>query len=177
MMRAIAGTVAALAIGFVVWFVGFDVWWAAAATLVVIPVVVATAIALSVDESISWEAPARATPRGMRLTVAALEQSLAACDRLGGPAPMRRIGALLVSERDDRLARSTVVRQMRALLIAELHDRGIAASEPFDEAVASFGDDARAVLQSHEDHPVTAAAIARCLDAIERNATTTPGSR
>lgn len=155
MTRAVAiGVSAALSTAFVVWFVGFDVRWATAAALVIGGVGGAIAT-LSFDESQPWDAHARETRRGIRLAVATIEQSLAACDRLARPAAVRRVHAMLSSERDDHLARATVVRQVRALL------------DP----------DAFATLLPDDGTPVTTAAIARCLDAIEHHDTTTPESR
>jgi hypothetical protein len=115
----------------------------------------------------------RVAPRSTRLTVATIEHALAACDRLARPRAIRTLQALVYAERDDRLARLTVMRQLRALLIAELydrgHDRGLASADASDEAVARLlGPTARAILEPHDDHPVSSAAIARCLDAIER---------
>jgi hypothetical protein len=169
-LRVAIGAVAALGVGFGVWFVGFDVLWAFAAMLVAGAVGGALAT-IRFDESAPWEPHVETLPRATRLTVAMIERSLTACDRPGRPL------AMLISERDDHLARLAVVRQLRALLIAELHDRGIEPLEPFDDAVALIGPDAPAVLQPHNDSPVTSSAIARCLDAIERLANTHPGSR
>lgn len=174
--RIAVGAVAAVGAAFSVWFVGFSVFWAIAASLAaaIVGGVIAT---FTFDELAPWDPPARETPRGTRLAVVIIEQSLAACDRLARPSFMRRMRALLISERDDRLARASVVRQMRALLIAELDQRGLDSSEPYDDAITLFGPDALAILQPHDGNPVTAASIARCLDVIERLATTTPENR
>lgn len=178
MARVVAlGAVAAVGAVFVVWFVGFDVFWAVAAVLAVGPVIGVIAT-LTFDEPAPWEPRARETPRGTRLAVAVSEQSLAACDRLARPTAVRRMRALLIPERDDRLARATIVRQMRALLIVALHDRGLAPADRSDDAVvALLGLDALTILQPNDSNPVTTAAIARCLDAVERLGTEIQGSR
>lgn len=160
-----------------VWFAGFDAYWAVTAALALGPVGAVIAI-LVFDEQVPWEPPARETPRGTRLTVSMLESSLAACDRLARPTVMRRVRALPTAERDDRLARLTVVRQMRALLIAELKGRGLDPDNCSEEGVvALLGSDALPLLAPHDDDAVTTTAIGRCLDAVERLATVTPGSR
>ena len=98
-----------------------------------------------------------------------MEESLAACDRLARPAITRPLRVLLTNEREDRLARGTLTRQMRALLLAELRAQGLAPTHQTDEAVvALLGPDALTVLQPNDNTPITSAAIARCLDAIER---------
>jgi hypothetical protein len=169
-------TVAATAIGgaLLVWFFGFDPLWSVAAVLAVGPA--ASVIAgLAFDESTPWERAAREVPRHTRLTVANIEASLAACDRLARPPIMRSMGALVMTERDDRAARLAIIRRMRDLLVAELAARGLDATD--SSAVAALlGPDALTVLEPNEDTPVTAAAIARCLDRIERLDTATQGS-
>ena len=73
---------------------------------------------------------------------------------------------------DDRLARTTLVRRMRELLTAELHHRGLESANRSDDIiVALLGPDALTILQPNDSNPVTTAAIARCLDALERLAT------
>jgi hypothetical protein len=176
-LRVAVGAAAAFVAAFVVWFVGFDTRWAVAAVLVLGPVgaVLATR---RFEEDAGWDPPARETPRGTRLAVAVIEESLAACDRLARPPLLQRLYRLLSSERDDRVARATVVRQTRALLLGALHDRGLdPAHLPDDDVVALLGADALPLLQQHDGLPVTSAAIARCLDVIERLGTDTQGSR
>jgi hypothetical protein len=176
-VRIAAGVVAALGAAFVVWFVGFDTRWAVAAVLVLGPVgaVLATR---TFEEDAPWDPPSRETPRGTRLAVAVLEESLAACDRLARPPVLQRLHRLLSSERDDRQARSTIARQVRVLLLGVLRDRGHdPAHLPDDDVVALLGADALTVLQQQDGLSVTSAAIARCLDAIERLDTDTRTSR
>lgn len=160
--------VMALGAAFINWFVGFDALWAMTVVLAVVPVG-ALIVTRKLEDHAPWDAPARETPRSTRLTVTMIEQSLAACDRLARPPAIRRLQALLFSERDDRLARLAVLRQLRTILMAELHD----PADRSDEAVALlFGPDAPGILQPHADHPITAAGVARCLDAVWRLGTT-----
>lgn len=175
-LRIAVGAVAAFGVGFGVWSAGFDVWWSVATTLAVGTVGGAIA-SLTFDESAPWDPPVRTTFRGNRLTVAAIEQSLAACDRLARPSAMRWMHDLLNPERSDQLARSAIVRQLRTLIVAEMRDRGIDPPTSPDDVLALLGPDALAVLEPSTDNPVTSAAIARCLDAIDRLANTNPGSR
>lgn len=173
--KAIAvAVVAVMAFGaaFIVWFVGFDPLWAMAAVLAVGPVGALLATR-NLEDDPPWDLPGREAPRSTRLTVTTIERSLAACDRLARPPAIRRLQTLLFAERDDRLARLTVLRQLRALLVAELRDRGLDPAVGSNEALALLlGPDALAILQPHDDHPISAAAIARCLDAVERLGTT-----
>lgn len=151
--RLIASIAAAAAVGaFAVWFAGFDLVWALTTVLIVgaVGAVVATQ---RLDEPAPWEPPPRETPRGVRLAVTTIEQSLAACDRLARPAVVRQLRAMIVTDRDDRVARP-LVRRMHALL-----DR-----------------DSLAVLQPNGDDPVTSAAVDRALDACERQTITSPRS-
>ncbi len=170
------GVAATLSVAFIVWFAGFEVMWACAAALAIGPAG-GLIVSLAFDDMPPWGRPARETPRGSRLTVANIEQSLAACDRLARPSAFQWMGAMLSRERDDRMSRLALVRQMRALMVAELYARGLDASEPYEDAVAMFGADARAMLEPHPNSPVSSATIARCLDAIERLASTTPISK
>ena len=144
-IRIVVGALAATIAVFAVWIVGFESQWAVAAVLAVGPVgaVLATR---KFDDDAPWDPPAREAPRGTRLTVTTIEHSLAACDRLSRSAIVRPVQALLISERDDRLARLTVLRRLRALL----------------------GPDALTLLQPNDDNSVSSAAIAKCLDDIER---------
>lgn len=153
---------------FAVWFAGFDASWAIA-TVLALGAPVAVLATLRVVEHASWDPPAREAPRGIRLVIPTIEESLAACDRLAGSSVTRRIRALLSNERDDRLARATITRRLRALLTAELRVRGITTvHEPADAVAQLLGPDALTVLQPNDDDPVTTAAIASCLDAVER---------
>jgi hypothetical protein len=152
--RAVAGVLAASGVGVIVWYAGFDLRWAITATLVAGAVGGAIATFTS-DDAGPWDPYVGTIPRGSRLTAAAIQQSLAACDRLARPRVLRWTRAVLSSERDDRLARTAVMRQMRALL----------------------GPDAIALLQPRPDHPVTSSDIARCLDALERSADAHPEPR
>ena len=168
------GALAAIGAAFVVWFVGFDVLWAVAAVLIVGPVTAAIATVVF-DDTAVWEPPARETPRGIRLEVTTIEQSLAACDRLAAPRAVRRARAVVATERDDREARLMVVRRMRALLLAEVRHHGLdAASAMNDEVAARFGPEALVILQPHDDAPVRAVDIAQCLETLERLTTDRP---
>ncbi|MDF1503225.1 hypothetical protein [Roseisolibacter sp. H3M3-2] len=181
---AIGVAVAALAAAaatFAVWAVGLDAAWAVT-TVVALGAVGAVLATLHVEEDVAWEAPAHDPPRGIRIAVPVLEASFAACDRLARPGVLRGLRAPVIDEREDRLARAALVRQLRALLAAELRARGGAhdgarAARPDDALLALFGPDARPVLQPDDAHPLTSAAIARCLDAVERLAAEPPPSR
>jgi len=168
----------AIVAGLGVWFVGLDLLWAIATVLVVGPVAAVLATLGAADEA-SWQPPARETPRGIRITVAILEESLLACDRLARPTAVRQLRALAIAERDDLLARSTLMRRLRALLVAELRARGLDATDrTHDQAVvALLGPDAFTILQPNNDTPITAAAITRCLDAVEQLGPEPHGSR
>lgn len=148
----IGGIAAALLGVFSVWFAGFSLLWAVATVFVVgaVGIVVATR---TFDEPARWAPPAGDTPRGVRLAVTTIEQSLAACDRLARPPLVRRLRALIVAERDERPARE-MVRRMHALM----------------------GSDADAMLEPRGGGPVTSATIERCLDALERQSLTPPRS-
>lgn len=162
--------VAALSAGaaYLVWLAGLDALWAVT-TVLAFGSVVAVLVTMKLEERASWEPPGRDTPRGIRLTFPMVEESLAACDRLARPPIMRLIRAMAINERDDQLARATLLRQMRALLVAELRVRGVDPSHQSDESVvALLGPDALTVLQPNDNTPVTTAAIASCLDAVER---------
>lgn len=164
---AVAAVVSAAA-AFVVWVAGLDAAWAAATVMALGPVGMVLAT-LRFEDDVAWEPPGPEPPRGIRLVVPILEASLAACDRLARPGVARRLRAQLIDEREDRMARAAIVRRLRALLVAELRVRGGAPAHQQDEAlVALVGPDARPVLQPDDEHPVTSAAIARCLDALER---------
>ena len=171
--------VAALSAGgaIAVWFVGFDWLWAFA-TVLAVGSVGAVFSTLKFEDDASWHPPGRETPRGIRLSIPMMEESLAACDRLARPAITRPIRVLLTNEREDRLARGTIMRQMRALLLAELRAHGVDPAHQTDSeaVVALLGPDALAVLQPNDDTPVTSAMITSCLDAVERLATETSSS-
>lgn len=159
-----------------VWFAGLDWLWAVATVLAVgsVGLVFAT---LKFEDAASWDPPGRETPRGVRLAVPMMEESLAACDRLARPRITRPIRAVLSNEREDRMARGAIVRQMRALVLAELRAHGVAPADQTDEAVvALLGRDALTVLQPDDDNPVTSAVIASCLDAVDRLPTETSSS-
>lgn len=168
-LRRSWGALAALAVGFLVWFVGFDVLWALATVLGVGTVGVAL-IDLGAEEAPVWQPHMAETPRGARLEVAVIADSLTACDRLARPPALRRMLALLIAEHDDRLSRAVVVRRMQGVLITELQPRGLDPTDrSTDEAVmALLGRDAIAILRPDERNPVTTAGIERCLGAIER---------
>jgi len=151
-VRVAASTLVAFVAGFIVWFVGFDALWAIAVVLAVGPVVALLA-SRKLEGDAEWDAPRREIPRTTRLTVTAIEQSLAACNRLARPLVIRRLQALLFPERDDQLAQQTVLRRIRALLAAELRED-------------------QEILPPHDEHSISTAAIARCLDAVERLGTT-----
>jgi hypothetical protein len=177
MARVAVGAAAAVLAAFGVWFVGFDEFWAVA-TVLAVSAVGALLAKFRLDDDVPWDPPGRETPRGVRLAVALIEGALAACDRLASPTAVRRARAVVITERDDRLARTTVVRRMRELLTAELHHRGLDPADRTDDAVVALvGPDALTILQPNDSNPVTTAAIARCLDALERLATETQGSR
>jgi hypothetical protein len=169
------GVGSAAVAAFVVWSVGFDVSWAIAAVLAV-GTVTGVITTLKFDEIVHWDAPTRETPRGTRLALVTIEQSLAACDRLARPTAIRQMRTVLFAERDDQLARSAIARQMRALLIAELHAHGITSLDQVDDVVALLGPHALTILQPSDGNPVTTAAITKCLDALNILATKTPGS-
>jgi hypothetical protein len=160
-----------------VWFVGFDLYWSVASVLAVVPVAALLAT-IGLEEDAPWDPLWRESPRGVRLTVAAIERSLDACDRLARPAAVRQVNALLHDERNDRMARTSIVRRMRALLVAELNHRGLdAASRRDDDAtLALIGTNAHNILRPTDDNPVTAAAIAECVDVIERLSAQPKGS-
>lgn len=168
-LRIAAGVSVLAVAAAAVWFMGFDLYWSVASVLAVVPVVALLATA-GLEEDAPWDPPWREAPRGIRLTVAAIERSLDACTRLAGPSAVRHVRAFLHDERNDRLARTTVVRRVRALLIAELSHRGLDAAERRDDdaIVALIGADAHTILRPNDDNPVTAAAIAESLDVIER---------
>jgi len=170
----VAAVIAAVA----VWFAGFDPFWAIATVLAVGPVGAFLA-SLAFEDDASWDPPRRETPRGIRLVMATMERSLAACDRLARPPVVQRLQAVLFSERDDRLARATIVRRMRALLVTELQASGLDPAKRTDETavVALLGPDALTILQPHDANPVTTAAITRCLDAVERLGAESPRSQ
>jgi hypothetical protein len=172
--RIAVGAVIAGASAYGVWFLGFDPFWAVATVLAVAPVVALLAT-LKLEEEAPWDPSAGETPRGIRITVAILEQSLAACDRLARLPALRRLRALFIPEREDRLARATLVRRTRALLVAELRTRNI---DPEDNVAVMklLGPDALAILQPQDNAPVTPAAIERCLDAVEQLGTHSKGS-
>jgi hypothetical protein len=161
----------------VVWFMGFDLDWSVASALAVVPVAVLLASA-RLEEDAPWPPLWRESPRGIRLTVAAIERSLEACDRLSSPVVLRQAHAFLHDERVDRRARSTVVRRVRTLLVAELNRRGLdAAKRTDDDAIrALIGANAHNILRPNDDNPVTAAAIAESLDVIERLSAQSKGS-
>lgn len=159
-----------------VWIIGLDWWWAVATVLAFGLAGVAYA-ELKFEDHPSWDPPSREAPRGVRLTIPTMEESLSAADRLARPLIARRLRAVVIEERADRLARGTIVRQVRALLLAELLAHGIDPANQTDEAVvALLGPDALALLQPNDDTPVTTAVIMNCLDAVERLNTNTTAS-
>lgn len=164
---AVVAALSAIA-GVGVWIAGFDTLWAVATVLATGAVGVALA-GLKFEELALWDPPGRETPRGIRLVLPMMEQSLAACDRLARPPVTRPLRMLLTNEREDRLARGRIVRQIRAVLVAELRARGITAANHSDETViALLGRDALTVLEPTDSNPVTSEIIASCLDAVER---------
>lgn len=153
---------------FVAWFLGLDWLWAIAMVMAIgsVGLVLAT---MTSEEPPTWDPPGRETPRGIRLAIPMMEESLAACDRLARPLMARHMRAVVIEERDDRLARGRMVRQMRALLVAELRTRGVdPAVGPDDAVVTLLGSDALTILDPNDDNPVTTTAIVNCLDAVER---------
>lgn len=175
----IAGFLAAAVVAAVaVWLAGFDAFWAIATVLAVGPVGAFLA-SLAFEDDAPWDPPRRETPRGVRLVMATMERSLAACDRLARSTFVRRLQSLLFAERDDRLARGTILRRLRALLVTELQTHGLDPAKATDEdaVVALLGPDALTILQPHDANPVTTAAITRCLDAVERLGTESPRSQ
>lgn len=163
----VAVAVAAITALFV-WFLGYDWLWSAAGALTLCSVGVIV-FSLKFDDQTAWEPHAREAPRGVRLALPMMEESLAACDRLARPPITRHIRVMLTNDRDDRLAQGTLLRQMRALLVAELRVRGIdPAKSPEESVTALLGRDALAVLQPNDDTPVTTVVIANCLDAVDR---------
>lgn len=156
-----------------VWIIGLDWWWAAA-TVVAFGLAGVAFAGLKFEDHPSWDPPGREAPRGVRLTIPTMEESLSAADRLARPLIARRLRAVVIEERADRLARGTIVRQVRALLLAELLAHGIDPANQTDEAVvALLGPDALAILQPNDDTPVTTAVIMNCLDAVEHLNTNT----
>lgn len=168
-LRIAAGLSLLAAATVAIWFVGFDLYWSVASVLALVPVAALLAT-IGLEEDATWDPPWSESPRGIRLTVAAIEQSLDACDRLARPTVVRRVHALLHDERNDRLARSAVVRRVRTLLLVELKHRGLDAARRSDEdaILALIGTSAGNILRPNDDNPVTTAAIAECLDVIER---------
>ncbi|WP_337171770.1 hypothetical protein [Gemmatimonas aurantiaca] len=164
-----AAVMAAVSTGvFVAWFLGLDWLWAVAMVLAIgsVGLVLAT---MTSEEPPAWDPPGRETPRGIRLAIPMMEESLAACDRLARPLIARHMRAVVIEERDDRLARGRMLRQMRALLVAELRARGVdPVVGPHDAVVALLGSDALSVLDPNDDNPLTTTAIVNCLDAVER---------
>ena len=160
----------------VVWFVGFDPFWAVA-TVMAMGGVGAAFAHFRFEEEAAWDLSEHEAPLGVRRDVATIAKSLTACDRLARPSAVRWMCSFLISEQEDRLARSTVVRRMRALLNAELHERGLNPSDQRDDeaVVALLGPDAIAILHPNDGKPVTTAAIESCLDALERISTDTQG--
>lgn len=170
-MHVIAGVISAMVVTGLVWMAGFDLRWSITGALVVLPVGVVLA-AFTLDDPAPWAQPHRRTPRGPRLRVSMIEASLAACDRLAQPTPLRRLRELLHPERDDQQARANLVREVRGLLVAVLHDAGIDPSGDLEKAISLLPPEARAILQPKEHLPVTVATVISCLDAIERLAST-----
>lgn len=160
-----------------VWLMGFDLYWSVASVLAVVPVAALLAT-IGLEEDAPWDPLWSESPRGVRLTVAAIERSLDACDRLASPAAVRQVHAFFHDERNERLARSAVVRRVRAILVAELNRRGLDAARRRDDDVilALIGTNAHNILRPNDDNPVTTAAIAECLDVIERLSAQPKGS-
>lgn len=165
--RMIAGVIAALAVACLVWLAGFDVRWSITSALVLLPV--GTVIAsFAFDESPAWDRPQPRTPRGTRLRARRIEAALAACDRLARPTFTRALSALRHPARDDQLARAQLVRDVRTLMVAALNGAGNEPSAHTDRASALLGPHALSMLQPGDDVAITAAAVARSLDAVER---------
>jgi hypothetical protein len=162
----------------VVWFVGFDPFWAVA-TVMAMGVAAAAFGRFRFEEEAAWDRSQYEVPPGVRRDVATIARSLTACDRLARPSAVRWMRSLLIPEREDRLARSTAVRRMSALLNAELHDRGLDPADRSDDeaVVALFGPDAIAILHPNDGTPVTTAAVESCLDALDRIRTDSQESR
>lgn len=160
---------AALTLGTLfVWFLGFDPLWALTGALAVGSVGAAISL-VGLDDPVPWDAPSRKTPRSTRLSVALIERSLAACDRLESPVFLRHVQRLAHAEREDRQSRLVIVRRMRALIIAELRRRGLdATSSAPSHALSMLGSDAVTILESHDGDGVSTAVVTRCLDALER---------
>ncbi len=171
----LVGDVTAVGAVGIVWFFGFDLFWATTAVLAIGAVALVIA-RFALDDPARWDPPARETPRATRLAVVTIEQALEASDRLARPKAWRSVPALLTPERDDRQARANIVRDMRALLIAELTVCGIDPSDRSDDARTLMGPDALAILESHDGNTVTSVTLDRCLDTIERLATIAPMS-
>ena len=175
LVTALAGVVTFGTAVFTVWSLGFDIAWAVAAVLALLPVGAGIAT-VSRREHAQWEPSSRGAARGAQLSMAALEESMAACERLARHDLLRRFRPVITAERSDRLARLQLVRRLRALLIADLHEEGIDAAAQMATALARAGPHARAILQPHDSTPITMSIVAQCLDAVEQGAHSTPSS-
>lgn len=177
-LRLAAGVLLLAVATAAVWFLGFDLYWSVASVLAVFPVAALIATA-RLEEDAPWDPPWQEAPRGIRLTVAAIERSLDACDRLAAPSVVRLARAVLHDERNDRLARAAILRRVRALLVSALSHRGLdAADRSADDAIrALIGADAHNILRPSDDHPITVAAIEESLDVIERLGAQPKGSQ
>ena len=157
-----------------VWFLGFDPLWALASALAVGSVGAALS-RVGLEDPVPWEPAPWEALRSTRLSVALIERSLAACDRLESPAFLRHVQRLAHAEREDRQSRLVVVRRMRALILAELRMRGFDGTISAKvHATTVLGADAAIILESHDGEEVSTGVITRCLDALER---LTPASK
>jgi hypothetical protein len=175
--RAMAVGVASLAAAvFIVWFFGFSVVWATAMILALVPVSIVIS-QVAVREHPRWTAPPEPAARGAQLTVATIEESLAAADRLARHDLLRRLRLVVAPERPDRVARSQLLRRVRTILMTELRESGHAAASDTDAAETKLGPTAPPFLQPHDHPPVTERLVTQCLDMIEQNTHTKSSAR
>ncbi len=161
---------------FIVWFFGFSLVWAIAMILALVPVSIVIA-QVAVREHARWAAPTEPAARGAQLTVATIEESLAAADRLARHDLLRRLRLVVAPERPDRTARSQLVRRVRNILMAEMREVDHVASSDTEAAETRLGPAARPFLQPHDNTPVTERLVAQCLDMIEQNTHTESSAR
>jgi hypothetical protein len=175
--RAMAVGVASFAAAvLIVWFFGFSVVWATAMILALLPVSIVIA-QVTVREHPRWTAPPEPPARGAHLTVATIEKSLAAADRLACHDLLRRLRLVVAPERPDRAARSQLVRRMRDILMAELRESGYAAASDTDVTESRLGPTARPFLHPHDSTPVSELLVTQCLDMIEQRSQNNPSAR
>jgi hypothetical protein len=175
--RAMAVGVASLvAAVFVIWFFGFSVVWATAMILALLPVSVVIS-QVAVREHPRWTAPPEPAARGAQLTVATIEESLAAADRLARHDLLRRLRLVIAPERPDRAARSQLVRRVRNILMAEMREVDHVTGSDTEAAETRLGPAARPFLQPHDHTPVTERLVTQCLDMIEQNTHTKSSAR